>query len=140
MQYIARVKKDGRYWGIEFPDAEGCVTFAEKKADVEATALEALVSWLKAELTIGEVPPVPRARMTAGSIAVEVPSRLAVAVELRRARAAAKLSQADLAHRLGVSQQQVAKLESPTSNPSVETLAKVGKALGGSVEVRFTGT
>lgn len=137
MQYVARVKKDGRHWGISFPDAEGCVTFAERKADVEATAAEALVSWLVAEMVTGQVPPVPRARMTAGAVLVKVPTRLAVAVRLRQARAAAGLSQAELAERVGVSQQQVAKLESSKANPSLDTLAKVAKALGMTVDIAF---
>jgi transcriptional regulator with XRE-family HTH domain len=37
----------------------------------------------------------------------------------------------------GVSQQQIAKLENPDENPSLETLAKVARALGLEVNIGF---
>lgn len=55
---------------------------------------------------------------------------LAIALEVRWARQDAGLSQAELAERAGVSQQQIAKLESPEGNPSVATIAKIARALG----------
>ena len=46
----------------------------------------------------------------------------AAASLLKEARRQASLTQAELAHRLGVSQAAVAKLERPGANPSVDTL------------------
>lgn len=48
---------------------------------------------------------------------------------LRRAREAAKVTQAELAARLGVSQQAVAQAERPTSNPTVGFVAAWARAL-----------
>jgi len=37
-------------------------------------------------------------------------------------------SQAEIAKRVGVSQQQIAKLEDPDANPTIETIMKVARA------------
>lgn len=53
--------------------------------------------------------------------------------ELRAAREAAKVTQAELAARLGVTQQAVAQAERPTSNPTIGFVATWARALGGRV-------
>lgn len=80
MKYIARIKKDGKYWNITFPDAEGCVTFCKNKKDIKSTALEALVGWLKAEVTMGCNVPEPKANFTDSSIIIDVPEDIAAIV------------------------------------------------------------
>ena len=55
---------------------------------------------------------------------------LAAALEIRWARQDAGLSQAELGKRAGVKQQQIAKIENPDENPTLETIEKVAKALG----------
>ena len=73
-----------------------------------------------------------------GSVrAAAVPPALAVALQVRRLRDEQGLTQAALAARVGVSQQQIAKLERPGGNPSVGTLAKVAAALGCQIVVEF---
>ena len=62
---------------------------------------------------------------------------LAAALNIRWARHDAALSQKALGALAGVSQQQIAKLENPDENPSLETLEKVGRALGLQVSVGF---
>ncbi len=52
------------------------------------------------------------------------------AILIRNARDEARLSQAALAQRLGVSQAAIAKLERPGSNPTVDTLDNVLWATG----------
>lgn len=54
---------------------------------------------------------------------------------LREAREAAKLTQAELAKRLGVSQQAVAQAERADANPTVGLLETWGRALG--IELRI---
>jgi ribosome-binding protein aMBF1 (putative translation factor) len=53
-----------------------------------------------------------------------------VARAIVRARAAAGLTQAQLAERMGTAQSYVAKLESGRAHPTTDTLAKVAKATG----------
>jgi transcriptional regulator with XRE-family HTH domain len=59
--------------------------------------------------------------------------------EVLKARAAAGLTQAEVAARIGTTQSAIARLESPSSrhSPSVETLQKYAQALGCRVEIKF---
>lgn len=64
---------------------------------------------------------------------------LDTAFEIIKARNEKKLSQKELAKRIGTSQQAIARLESPSYyGRSLSTLEKVAKALGKNLEVRFT--
>jgi antitoxin HicB len=140
MHYVAYISKEGRQTLAEFPDCPGCQTFAEGEglADV---AREALEGWLEAHLVDGQVPPRPVEHTGAppGMSFARVPVRpgLAAALQIRWARHDAKLSQTELGKMAGVSQQQIAKLENPDENPSLETLGKVARALGLEVSVEF---
>lgn len=60
------------------------------------------------------------------------------ALQIRMARKRAGVSQVELARRMGVTQQQVQRLEDPDrSNPTVTTLRAVAAALGVEVRIRF---
>jgi HTH-type transcriptional regulator/antitoxin HipB len=61
---------------------------------------------------------------------IPVRAGLAAALEIRWARQDAGLSQAELGKRAGVKQQQIAKIENPDENPTLQTIEKVAKALG----------
>ena len=56
---------------------------------------------------------------------------------LRLAREEAELTQAELAERLGVSQQAVAQAERWSSNPTVEQLRRWAEACGQAVRISF---
>jgi DNA-binding XRE family transcriptional regulator/predicted RNase H-like HicB family nuclease len=140
MHYVAYISKEGRHTLAEFPDCPGCQTFSDGE-DLAALAREALEGWLEAHLVDGQVPPRPVERTGApqGVSVARVPVRpgLAAALEIRWARRDAGLSQGVLGRLAGVSQQQIAKLENPDENPSLETLEKVARALGLMVNVGF---
>jgi len=70
-------------------------------------------------------------------VAVAVPPGLAARVQLRAARQEAGLTQAELAKKVGVSQQHIAALESPDANITVATLEKVARALGREVTIEL---
>lgn len=53
-----------------------------------------------------------------------------VPIRLRLARVRARLRQADMAQRLGITQQAYAKLERPGANPRLRTLVQAEQALG----------
>jgi DNA-binding XRE family transcriptional regulator/predicted RNase H-like HicB family nuclease len=139
MRYAAIVAKEGKFTTAEFPDCPGCQTFVEGTKGIEAQAAEALQGWLEANLVGRRPPPHPKATAPRGrkSIWVEVPPRLALRISLVWARVQANLTQAQLAKRSGVSQQQIAKVENPDSNPTMETLEKVAKALGARLHVEL---
>jgi predicted RNase H-like HicB family nuclease/DNA-binding XRE family transcriptional regulator len=137
MRYDAYVQREGKHLLAEFPDCPGCQTFADSADDLAAAAHEALEGWLEAHLIDGEVPPRPVVRSGApagkalGRISVRI--GLAVALTIRWARQDRGLSQKALGDLAGVKQQQIAKLENPDENPTLETIEKVAKALGLSV-------
>jgi ribosome-binding protein aMBF1 (putative translation factor) len=135
MRYHAKIERDGRFWTALLTDAPGCATFGTTRAKALAAAHEALAGWLEAHLVDGQAPPRPRA--SAGGEPVEVSPQLTVAVALRWARQDAGLTQAELAKRVSVSQQQVAKLERPGANPSIATLHELADALGLRLELEL---
>ncbi len=142
MNYHAVITREGRNTLAKFPDCAGCQTFAEPGEDIKAQAQDALEGWLRAHLIDGEAPPRPSARSRcpkgARLLGVEVTPKLAVRLAIRWARQDAGLTQAQLAERAGVSQPQIAKLEHPRANPTIDTLEKVARALGLRLEVALT--
>lgn len=137
MFYHAIITREGRHWLADFPDCPGCQTFATSEHKLRAMAKDALEGWLEAHLVHGEVPPGPRTHRGANLLRVGIDPALAIRVQLRRARHAANLTQADLARRAGVTQQMIAKLERPGVNANLDTLKKVAAALGMTVSVEF---
>lgn len=130
MEFAAKVTREGKYTLAEFPDCPGCQTFVEGRASIEVAAAEALAGWLDANLGRDLVPPRPKRHVGKQFIQVPVPAMLSVRIELRWAREEEQLTQAQLAKRIGVSQQQIQKLEGAGSNPTLETLEKVAEGLG----------
>lgn len=135
MQYPAVVKREGRFVLAEFPDCPGCQTFAEDRESLESNAEEALVGWLESNLGRDLVPPRPSHKSGNGILLIPVPVSLALRMELRWARDDAKLTQAQLAKRIGMTQQQLASLESENANPTFDTITRVAKGLGRNVVV-----
>jgi len=141
MFYVAKITHDSKYWDADFPDCPGCHTFADSREELRAAAQEALEGWLEAHLIDGEAPPRPRTDWKPGRrnvMAIHVPPALASALSIRWARQDLGLSQAQLAKRMRVTQQAVARLEQPDANPELATIEKAAKALGLNVELSFS--
>lgn len=130
MRYAANLKKERKYILAEFRDCPGCQTFAEPGTSIRDMASEALVGWLEATMAHGGIPSRPSKRTKGKVLWVDVPLALSAKIAVRWARHDAGLSQAELAKRVGVSQQQIARLEHPDHNPTLDTLEKVAAALG----------
>jgi len=137
MEYAAKITKEGKYTLAEFPDCVGCQTFVEDGESIENAARDALEGWLESHLGRDLAPPRPGIHRGADVVMIGVPVGLAVRLELRWARAAAGLTQAELAKKVGISQQALQKLESRQANPTIATLDRVARGLGGSVYVVF---
>lgn len=133
MRYLATITREGDATLAEFPDAPGCQTFT-RGDDIAERAQEAIEGWLEAQLADREIPPRPRKSVTprkgATVLPVPITPALGVRLALRWARDDAGLSQAQVARRMGVSQQAYALLESPDANISMKTLEKAAEALG----------
>jgi predicted RNase H-like HicB family nuclease/DNA-binding XRE family transcriptional regulator len=134
MHYAAHISREGKHVLAEFPDCPGCQTFADDGDEIAEAAREALEGWLEAHLVDGQVPPRPVEHTTAPAgrklARIGIRPGLAAALQIRWARQDAGLSQKAFGERVGVSQQQIAKLEDPEENPTLDTLDKVSRALG----------
>src|SRR5215467_12394189 len=139
MFYVAIVHREGKSYLADFPDAPGCQTFAPTKEALRVRAKEALEGWLEAHLVDGQVPQHPKTRVRNPEHyeewRVRLRPTLSVAVQLRWKRHELGLTQKELAEKTGVSQQQIAKLEDPDGNPTLETVQNVAEQLGLSVEI-----
>jgi len=140
MQYPAIIVREGKFTLAEFPDCPGCQTFVEDGESIEVAAKEALEGWLESNLGRDLAPPRPSSRKYHHSVQVPVNPFLAVRLELRWARDDAELTQAHLARKVGMTQQQLARLESGSANPTVATLSRVAAGLGRRVVVSLERT
>jgi len=135
MKYYARIKKCGdREYLVDFPELSGCLTEEKSIKQAKENAKEALNGWLAAscdhELNIPD--PVTRKSRNYYAIPVDLP--LAFAIYLRKFRMKRSISQAEVAKKLGITQQAYAKLESPEkANLSLKTIQKLLEAF----EVEF---
>ena len=127
---------DGRYL-VRFPDVRGAVTEGETLDEAIAFAREALTGVLGSLHDDGLPVPRPTTPAAPGLYAIQPATDTAIPVALRWAREDAGLTQAQVAERLGVSQQAYQKLERTGGNPSIKTLAKVARALGRDLRVAF---
>src|SRR5207253_4034037 len=137
MRYPAVVTKEGKNVLADFPTCPGCQTFAPPGRDIEHEAKEALELWLESHLQQRMLPPRPPRSLKAGKgtvLWVPVDPKLAVKLELRWMRDDLRLTQAELAKLAGVSQPAIAQLESPDSNPTIDTLNRVAAATGAQID------
>lgn len=141
MHYAAYIHREGKHWLAEFPDAPGCQTFGQSPHELRRNAKEALEGWLEAHLVDGKAPPRPARRHRAPdgmkALKVFVAPSLSASLNIRWTRQDLGLSQKQLAERLGVSQQQIAKLENPDENPTLRSLDEVAKGLGLEMDLSF---
>ena len=146
MQYPAYVRRERSRTLISFPDCPGCDTFAEADEHLYTVAHEALEAWLEGVLAARDVPPIPgmiahdSMRDHEQLVMVTVGALLSARVQIRHRREEFGISQQQLANTVGVSQQAIAKIESPDANVRLETLERVAAALGLEVDLNLIPT
>ncbi len=141
MRYPAVVTREGKNVLAEFPTCPGCQTFAPPGHDIEREATEALELWLETQLQERTLPPRPPRtfKTRKGTVLwVVVEPKLAVKLEFRWMRNDLGLTQAELARFAGVSQPAIAQLESPDSNPTIDTINRVARAMGAQIDFHPT--
>jgi DNA-binding XRE family transcriptional regulator/predicted RNase H-like HicB family nuclease len=143
MQYPAYVRRERDRRLVTFPDCPGCETFAEPEEDLYAVAHEALETWLEGVLAARDVPPLPgmieheSGRQRDRLMMVTVGPLLSARVQIRNRREEFGISQQQLAATVGVSQQAIAKIESPDANVRLQTLERVAAALALDVDLNL---
>ena len=132
MKYFALIKKekDGSYF-VEFPELRGCFTEGKSLKEAKLNASEALNLWLSVAISERNFNiPNPKVRKGENYYPIDVELQIALAIVLKKTRKMKKLSQAQVARKLGITQQTYAKFELPLkTNPSLATLQKLAKAL-----------
>jgi HTH-type transcriptional regulator / antitoxin HipB len=118
---------------------QGVLDFAEQAEEPLPFAVEELHQLRRVMRAIAAIPGMQARVARASNLIAMGEQRVGVSMpeSIRKLRTARGWSQAELAKKCGVSQQQIARLEAPACNPSVETLGEVAKALGRKLSIRF---
>lgn len=138
IQYPARFEEneDGRF-SVFFPDLKGCKTSGNDLREALRNAKKALSVWLEEHFERkGNLPPVSDLKgedihWIRPDPDVEVP------ILLRRFREEARITQEEVAKRLGVFYTSYKRLERPGTNITIKTLNKVAAVLGYGLEISF---
>lgn len=136
IKYQAKILKDKGSYLVEFPDLPGCFSFGKTFDEAKEMASEALSLYL--EEARDPKWKVPRSKQRKGKNYhwIYPDSSVAIALALRRCRVSLGLGQVKAAKKIGITVQQLQKLETPgKSNPTVKTLAKISKTLSVDLEI-----
>jgi antitoxin HicB len=136
IKYQARIHADdGRFWA-EFPDLPGCFAQGPTRSACLAAAREALSLFLEEARDPKWEVPTPRLRRGRVYVWVRPEESVAVPLMIRQARLRLGMTQRQLAERIGITVQQLQKLETPRkSNPTVRMLSEISRALNGELEI-----
>jgi transcriptional regulator with XRE-family HTH domain/predicted RNase H-like HicB family nuclease len=140
LRYPAVVTKEGKNVLARFPTCPGCQTYASPGREIEHEATEALELWLETHLQERKLPPRPPKTFKARGgrvLWVTVEPKLAVKLELRWCREDLGLTQTELARLAHVSQPAIAQIESPDSNPSIDTISRVARAMFAEMDLQI---
>jgi antitoxin HicB len=138
VEYAALVRRqDGGGYLVEFPDLPGCLTEGDTLEGALTNAAEALSGWLFVAIKTNQRVPVPTVRRGRNYHRVEPDLDVTLPLLILWARKSRGLTQLQMAHRLGVTQQAYRKFEIPgKSNPRLKTLARLFDTLGLTLELR----
>lgn len=111
------------------PDIEGFVTYGDDAADAAAKAIDAIKALLSHLMEEGRDIPAP-GRARKGEPTVTLPTLLAGKLAVYSAMRAAKVSQRELARRLGIDERQVRRLLDPLNATRFDEIDAALHALG----------
>lgn len=138
IRYQAKIFKDKGDYSVTFPDIPTCFSRGKTKDAARKNAREALSLYLEEARDIHWE--IPKARQRRGKQYEWItPSPdIAIPLMIRTARLTKGYSQNQLAKLLGMSVQQLQKLETPgKSNPTVRTLSAISAALEGTINIQL---
>ncbi len=138
IRYQAKIFKDGCSFSVLFPDIPGCFSSGNSRNEAKENAREALSLYLEDLYDARDgIPSAVNRKGKQYTWITPLPD-IAIPLTIRMARVARGLSQSALARKMGVTVQQVQKLETPgKSNPTVKTLISLSEALDGSIDIRL---
>ena len=136
IKYQAKIVKDDDLYSVVFPDLPGCFSMGDTLEEAKEMAKEALSLHLEEARSPKWEIPEPKSRKSKNYYWITPDVSIALPLMLRQARLEAGYTQVKLAKELGMTTQQLQKLETPgKSNPTVKTLKKITSVLGTELEI-----
>jgi antitoxin HicB len=138
IQFQAKIYKDGDSYSVEFPDLPGCFSMGSSLEEAKEMASDALSLYLEEARDPQWKIPAPKYRKNKNLYWIQPRFDIGIAILIRHARLKHGLTQSQLAQRVGITVQQLQKLETPgKSNPTVKTLAAISKALDEDLKIEL---
>jgi antitoxin HicB len=136
IKYQAKIYKDGKSYSVEFPDLPGCISMGDTLEEAKTMAQDALSLYLEEAKDPQWTVPKPKTRKGREYYWIRPGLEVSIPLMLRQKRIEAGFTQAQMAQKLGITIQQVQKLETPgKSNPTVKTLERISQALNVGLEI-----
>ena len=135
MRYPVKLKRDGRFFLVTFPDIPEAITQGTNIDDALYHATDALESALDFYFEEGRRVPMP-SRPKRGQRMVELPASVSAKVLLLNEMIAQKVYPAELARRLRVTPQEVTRLIDLHHTTKIDGIAGALKVLGKTMEIR----
>ncbi len=135
MKYFCKIELEDGLYGATFPDFPNVITVGGSVDEALAMAHEALNASLACDVARGM--PLPKATAAKkGLYPVEVLPHILIAWQIREIRG--KLSQSEIAQRMGLSYQSYQRLENPVKgNPTIKTLERIAKVMGKQLSIQL---
>ena len=138
IKYQAKIYKDGTSYSVEFPDLPGCFSMGGNLKEAKEMAAEALSLYLEEARDSKWELPKAKSRRSKGYYWIQAHFDVSIAILIRHARLENNLTQFQLAKKVGITVQQLQKLETPgKSNPTVKTLVAISEALDQDLNIQF---
>lgn len=138
IQFQARIYKDGDLYSVDFPDLPGCFSMGSSLYEAKQMAAEALSLYLEDARDPHWKIPIAKSRRGRNYYWIQPRFDISIAILIRHARLKHGFTQAKLAKQVGITVQQLQKLETPgKSNPTVKTLAAISQALDEDLKIEL---
>jgi predicted RNase H-like HicB family nuclease/DNA-binding XRE family transcriptional regulator len=138
IKYQAKIFKDEERYSVIFPDLPGCFSDGGTLEEAKENAREALSLYLEEARDPKWEVPKAKSRRGKQYFWIVPFEDVAIPLMIRHARLKHGISQRVLAKKLGMTVQQLQKLEMPgMSNPTIKTLVQISAALDEQLEIRL---
>lgn len=134
MRYAAKLKADGEYIMIWFPDVPGAHSVGDDRADALRHGLDALETIFMYIFGTDELIPLP-SPIKRGQAWVELSPSTAAKILLHNEMVRQKVRPIDLARKMGVPRQEITRVLNLRHNTKIETTAQALNALGKHLEL-----
>ena|SRR6266550_3280215 len=134
MRYPVRMRRDGRFFLVTFPDLPEAITQGVSEKQALRAAKEALETALDFYFEENRIVPSP-SPLKRGQKFVELPVSLAAKVLLLNEMLLQKVRPAELARRLHTTPQEINRLTNVRHTSKIDGIAEAMKALGKSLQI-----